>query len=118
MLLVLGLVVTALTWADMGETATTAQRSFAQQIRLYPALLGAGRFWAYCGVATFASGCFYAFLGGAPYVGAKVFGLQPSAIGLAFALPAMMFARPRCVTRFARLSTCTSCGATRATRTG
>ena len=92
MLLVLGLVVTALTWADMGETATTAQRSFAQQIRLYPALLGAGRFWAYCGVATFASGCFYAFLGGAPYVGAKVFGLQPSAIGLAFALPAMGYA--------------------------
>ena len=92
MLLVLGLAVTALTWADMGETATTAQRSFAQQIRLYPALLGAGRFWAYCGAASFASGCFYAFLGGAPYVGAKVFGLTPSSIGLAFALPAIGYA--------------------------
>lgn len=92
MLLVLGLATTALVWADMGETAQTAQRSFAQQVRLYPALLGAGRFWAYCGSATFASGCFYAFLGGAPYVGAQVFGLTPAAIGLAFALPALGYA--------------------------
>jgi DHA1 family bicyclomycin/chloramphenicol resistance-like MFS transporter len=37
-------------------------------------------------------GLFLCLLGGAPYVGAKVFGLQPSAIGLAFALPAMGYA--------------------------
>jgi DHA1 family bicyclomycin/chloramphenicol resistance-like MFS transporter len=86
---VLGLVVTALTWSDLGETAVTSRRSFAEQVRLYPALLGASRFWAYCGSATFASGCFYAFLGGAPYIGAKVFGLSPAAIGAAFALPAL-----------------------------
>ena len=89
MLLVLGLLVTAVAWSDLGETAITSRRSFAEQVRLYPALLGAPRFWAYCSAATFASGCFYAFLGGAPYVGAKVFGLQPSAIGAAFALPAV-----------------------------
>ncbi len=89
MLLVLGLIVTALTWADLGETATTARRSFADQVRLYPALLGAPRFWAYCAAATFASGCFYAFIGGAPYVGAKVFGLSPTAIGLAFVCPSV-----------------------------
>ena len=92
MLLVLGLVVTALTWADLGETAVKAQRGFAAQARLYPALLGSARFWSYCGAAGFASGCFYAFLGGAPYVGDKVFGLQPSSVGLAFALPAVGYA--------------------------
>ncbi|MGV8988000.1 MAG: multidrug effflux MFS transporter [Cypionkella sp.] len=92
MLLVLGLVVTALTWADMGETAVTARRSFADQVRLYPVLLGAPRFWSYCGAAGFASGCFYAFLGGAPFVGAMVFGLSPAAIGAAFALPSIGYA--------------------------
>ena len=89
MLLALGLVVTALTWSDLGETAVTSRRSFAEQVRLYPALLGAPRFWAYCGTATFTSGCFYAFLGGAPFVGAKVFGLSPTAIGAAFVLPSV-----------------------------
>ena len=89
MLLALGLVVAALTWFDLGETAVTSRRSFAEQVRLYPALLGAPRFWAYCGTATFASGCFYAFLGGAPFVGAKVFGLSPTAIGAAFVLPSV-----------------------------
>ncbi len=87
MLLALGLVVTALTWSDLGETALTGRRSFAEQVRLYPALFGAPRFWAYCGAATFASSCSYAFPGGAPFIGAKVFGLQPAAIGAAFALP-------------------------------
>ncbi len=92
MLLVLGLVVTALVWADLGETAIPAHRSFAAQVRLYPTLLTSARFWSFCGAATFASGCFYAFLGGAPYVGAVVFGMQPAAIGLAFALPAIGYA--------------------------
>lgn len=89
MLLVVGLVVTALVWSDLGETAVTSRRGFAEQARLYPALLTAPRFWAYCGAATFASGCFYAFVGGAPFVGAKVFGLSPTAIGLAFTMPSI-----------------------------
>ena len=89
MLGLLGIAVTALAWADLGETAVTQRKSFAEQARLYPALLGAPRFWAYCGAATFASGCFYAFVGGAPYVGAKVFGLSPAAIGAAFTMPSI-----------------------------
>lgn len=92
MLLGLGLVVSALVWADLGETAVTARRGFAEQARLYPLLLGSGRFWAYCGAAGLASGCFYAFVGGAPYVGAKVYGLSPTAIGAAYAMPSIGYA--------------------------
>lgn len=89
MLLALGLAVAALAWADLGETATPSRISLAQQFRLYPALLTAPRFWAYCGAASFASGCFYAFLGGAPYVGDKVFAMSPAAIGAAFIFPSL-----------------------------
>ena len=92
MLLALGLVVTALAWADLGESAVTARRGFAEQARLYPLLLGSGRFWAYCGAAGLASGCFYAFVGGAPYVGAKVYDMSPTAIGAAYAMPSIGYA--------------------------
>jgi MFS transporter, DHA1 family, multidrug resistance protein len=36
-----------------------------------PALFASRRFWGYTLAAAFASGCFFAYLGGAPYVGDK-----------------------------------------------
>jgi len=39
--------------------------------------------------ASFSSGCFFAYLGGAPYVGSFVFGLTSSQIGALFALTAV-----------------------------
>jgi DHA1 family bicyclomycin/chloramphenicol resistance-like MFS transporter len=39
--------------------------------------------------AAFSSGCFFAYLGGAPYVGTEVFALSSQEIGLLFALTAI-----------------------------
>ncbi len=92
LLLGLGLAVLVLVWADMGETAALRRVTFAEQLRQYPALLASRRFWGYCLSAAFASGCFFAYLGGAPYVGTEVFGLSSSQIGLLFGLTAVGYA--------------------------
>ena len=92
LLLVLGLGTLALVWADLGETASLRRVSLAEQIRTYPALLASRRFWGYTLSAAFASGCFFAYLGGAPYVGDKVFGLSSTHVGVLFALTAIGYA--------------------------
>ncbi|MDP3263657.1 MAG: multidrug effflux MFS transporter [Tabrizicola sp.] len=92
LLFVLGLAVLALVWADLGETATLRRVSFSDQIRTYPTLLASRRFWGYTLSAAFASGCFFAYLGGAPYVGTEVFGLSSVHVGALFALTAIGYA--------------------------
>lgn len=89
LLLVTGLLVMALTWFDLGETARAAAGSFRDQLREYPELLASRRFWGYCGATTFASGAFFAYLGGAPYVGSEIYHLTPSQVGLYFGAPAL-----------------------------
>jgi MFS transporter, DHA1 family, multidrug resistance protein len=89
LLLAMGVIVLALVWADLGETAQKTSLGLADQLRQYPSLLGSGRFWAYCGAATCVSGCFFAYLGGAPYVGNQVYGLTSSQVGVLFALVAV-----------------------------
>ncbi|MCT4682221.1 MAG: multidrug effflux MFS transporter [Roseicyclus sp.] len=85
----LGVLVFMLTWRDLGETARTTSTSFAAQLREYPELLTSRRFWGYCAAAAFASGAFFAYLGGAPYVGSEVFGLSPALVGFYFGAPAL-----------------------------
>jgi DHA1 family bicyclomycin/chloramphenicol resistance-like MFS transporter len=92
LLLGLGVIVLALSWADLGETATLRKITFAEQMRSYPGLLKSRRFWGYCGAAAFASGSFYAYLGGAPYVGNVVFGLSSAQVGLLFAVTSVGYA--------------------------
>jgi DHA1 family bicyclomycin/chloramphenicol resistance-like MFS transporter len=89
MLLILGAFVLILTFRDLGETARNTSTSFADQFKEYPELFRARRFWGYCLTAAFASGAFFAYLGGAPYVGTEVFGLSPSVLGAYFAFPAV-----------------------------
>lgn len=89
LLAVLGLMVLALTWRDLGETAARGSASFAEQFRQYPELLASRRFWGYCLAAAFASGAFFAYLGGAPYVGSEVFGLSAALVGIYFGAPAL-----------------------------
>ena len=89
LLLAVGLAVTALVWADLGETSAPKDTSFADQLRQYPGLLASRRFWGYCMAAAFSSGCFFAYLGGAPYVGTEVFKLSSADVGLLFALTAI-----------------------------
>jgi DHA1 family bicyclomycin/chloramphenicol resistance-like MFS transporter len=92
LLLVLGLGVLWLVWADLGETAVVRKVSLMDQVRTYPGLLASRRFWGYTLSAALASGCFFAYLGGAPYVGDKVFGLSSTQVGALFALTAIGYA--------------------------
>ena len=92
LLLILGVATLALVWADLGETATLRRVSLMDQVRSYPALFASRRFWGYTLAAAFASGCFFAFLGGAPYVGDKIFGLSSTHVGALFALTAIGYA--------------------------
>ena len=89
LLLVSGLLVMALTWFDLGETARASTGRLRDQIREYPELLTSRRFWGYCGATTFASGAFFAYLGGAPYVGSEIYHLTPSQVGFYFGAPAL-----------------------------
>ena len=87
--LIMGALVLALIWADVGETNQQKSTSFAAQVADYPELLLSPRFWGYCLTAAFTSGAFFAYLGGAPFVGSNVYGLEPSKLGMLFGAPAL-----------------------------
>ena len=89
LLLACGAALWALTHVDVGETAPMAGGSFRAQVREYPDLLTSPRFWGYCLTAALASGSFFAYLGGAPFVGAEIYGLTPAQLGLYFGAPAL-----------------------------
>lgn len=89
LLLALGLGLFWLTWSDLGETATRSSLSLSAQFRQYPELLTSPRFWGYALAAAFASGAFFAYLGGAPFVGTEVYGMAPATLGLFFGAPAI-----------------------------
>jgi len=88
-LLLLGAALFWLCWRDQGETAPLSGRTLVQQFRDYPMLLTSYRFWGYALAAGLSSGSFFAYLGGAPFVGDQVFGLSPSLLGLLFGAPAI-----------------------------
>ncbi|MBL3550659.1 multidrug effflux MFS transporter [Rhodovulum sulfidophilum] len=88
-LLLAGLGVLALTWADLGETSTPRDVSLMDQFRQYPELFRSRRFWGYALTAALSSGAFFAYLGGAPFVGSHVFALSPSVLGLYFGIVAV-----------------------------
>lgn len=92
LLLLAGVLVMALTWADLGETARTRPTSMMAQMRDYPELFASPRFWGYVLSSSFASGVFFAFLGGAPFVGSEIYGLSPTALGGLFAITALGYA--------------------------
>ncbi|MGR3756928.1 MAG: MFS transporter, partial [Tranquillimonas sp.] len=85
----LGLVVLAVSWRDLGETVRGGGIPLREQVANYPVLARSVRFWGYCGAATMASGSFFAYLGGAPFVGGQVFGLSPAEVGYFFAAPSI-----------------------------
>lgn len=87
-----GVGVMALCWADQGETSKGGGVSFTQQIRDYPELLTSRRFWGYVLSSAFASGAFFAFLGGGPYVASTEFGLSSFWAGVCFGAPAVGYA--------------------------
>lgn len=79
---IFGVVVMVLCWMDLGETHRNRSASLTAQFRAYPDLLRARRFWGYAMTAAFASGSFFALLGGGPYVAREIFEQTPAATGL------------------------------------
>lgn len=92
MLAIIGLLVLVLSYLDLGETAPKSNNSVFQQFKEYPELLMARRFWAYALTNAFSSGAFFAYLGGAPFVGAVVYNLSPMMVGATFAAPSTGYA--------------------------
>ncbi len=84
MIFVFGLLVTWMLWADLGETNLTPSTSFRDQFRAYPELASSRRFWGYSGTAACATGGFFAFLGGGPWVASHVLGLTSAELGFWF----------------------------------
>lgn len=89
LLFLLGGATFAMVWSDLGETNVSRGLSLRQQFGEYPELLTSVRFWGYSLAATFSSGAFFAYLGGAPFVGSEIFGLAPSELGFWFGAPAV-----------------------------
>lgn len=84
-----GVFTLALVWFDQGETNVSQGLSLSQQFAQYPELLKSRRFWGYALATAFSSGAFFAYLGGAPFVGTQIFGLSPSDLGFWFGAPAV-----------------------------
>lgn len=89
LLFILGVGMYWLTWSDLGETARISGLTLKQQFKQYPELLTSPRFWGYAMASGLASGAFFAYLGGAPFVGTEVFGMEPAELGLFFGAPAI-----------------------------
>jgi len=79
----------ALCYFDQGETLAEGGLSFREQLKGYPELFASPRFWGYALCAAFASGAFFALLGGASFVASTVFGLSPLWSGIALGAPAI-----------------------------
>jgi DHA1 family bicyclomycin/chloramphenicol resistance-like MFS transporter len=92
LLAVVGALVLAIVAADQGETGRAKGGGLAEQLRHYPALLRSRRFWGYSLCATFASGAFFALLGGASFVAGPIYGLSPLWAGIALGSPAIGYA--------------------------
>ena len=85
----LGFVILVISFFDVGETVSNKSQGFLEQISSYPSLLKSKRFWAYCLSSACVAGAFFSYLGGAPFVGSEVFGLEPKDLGLFFGTPAI-----------------------------
>lgn len=76
-------------WIDFGETAHASGKTLVEQFREYPELLRSPRFWGYSLAAGWSAGSFFAYLGGAPFVGTHIYGLDSGELGLFFSAPAV-----------------------------
>lgn len=79
----------ALVYFDLGETKRRSGLTLGAQFKQYPELLTSPRFWGYSLASGFASGAFFAYLGGAPLVASDFFKLDPTEVGIYFGAPAI-----------------------------
>lgn len=92
LLLITGVGMIWLCWADVGETATKSGLSLGQQFQQYPELFRAPRFWGYALACALSSGAFFSYVGGASFVGMQVFELSARTLGFFFGAPAVGYA--------------------------
>lgn len=78
---IIGFLTLIIVYFDQGETNMNKSASFTEQFKSYPELVRSRRFWGYTFTLVFAVGTFFAFLGGAPFVGDKIYGLSASQVG-------------------------------------
>ena len=88
-LTIIGLLALMVVFFDQGETNLHKSVSFAEQFKAYPELIRSRRFWGYALVLAFSIGTFFAYVGGAPFVGDKFYGLSASQVGLYLGLTPM-----------------------------
>jgi len=78
-----------LVYVDLGETHKPRNDSLTEQLQDYWSLLKEPQVWGYFMVASLASGAYFAFLGGAPFVGLKLIGMSAGVLGMYFAIIAV-----------------------------
>ncbi|MGB7318791.1 MAG: multidrug effflux MFS transporter [Planktotalea sp.] len=89
LMLVCGIGLFWICYLDLGETKRATGETLKEQFGHYPELFSSPRFWGYSLASGLSSGAFFAYLGGAPYVGTEIFKLSPSTLGLYFGAPAL-----------------------------
>lgn len=85
----LGALILVICYLDFGETAHKSGKTLIAQFREYPELLRSPRFWGYSLASGLASGAFFAYLGGAPFVGTEIYNLNTAQLGVYFSAPAV-----------------------------
>lgn len=80
------IVVIVIAYFNLPETNHNRSKSMIAQLGSYPELFRSRRFWGYALTAGFASGSFFAFLGGGPYIASDMLGMKPSDYGLYFGI--------------------------------
>ncbi|KPD12232.1 multidrug effflux MFS transporter [Phaeobacter sp. 11ANDIMAR09] len=89
LLFAMGAMTLAITYFDFGETAHKSGKTLRAQFGEYPELLRSPRFWGYSLASGLASGSFFAYLGGAPFLGTEIYGLTSAELGVYFSAPAI-----------------------------
>jgi len=85
----LGFALLLIIYFDQGETKRFKDSHTAFSLKAHVELFKSGKFWGYSLTLAFSSGCFFAFLGGAPYVASEVHGLSSIVSGIFIGFPSI-----------------------------
>ena len=85
----LGFALLLIIFFDQGETKRFKDSHTAFSLKAHVELFKSGKFWGYSLTLAFSSGCFFSFLGGAPYVASEVHGLSSIVSGIFIGFPSI-----------------------------
>lgn len=92
MMAAFGIIAIIVAYKDLGETNLCRSSSILAQMRSYPEVIRSRRFWGYSLTAACASGSFFAFIGGGPFVSTRILGMSPTQYGIYFGLVSVGYA--------------------------